>query len=214
MPQSPFFWPAPIHGSPPQFLSTNFASYRCSVASLLCAACSFLDDSAPSHYRALGRSAFLAAALKTDRQLDRIARSFDFLLSISPINTDQAMHEFLGADGGKPPRFQYRPLEVDPDIAKRDLYAIDLGVLEDPLLETLFSEKRRELDHQLTMIAARNTPEFRPASMLQYGVVEPELLHSAQRSGRERGPRIRSGMIGAPKLPKACGADRRLCETG
>ena len=42
---------------------------------------------APPHYRALGRSAYLAAALKADRKLDQVARSFDFLLSISPINT-------------------------------------------------------------------------------------------------------------------------------
>ena len=53
-------------------------------------ACAFLDDGkakAPAHYRALGRSAYLAAALKADRKLDRIARSFDFLLSVSPIDT-------------------------------------------------------------------------------------------------------------------------------
>jgi len=173
--------------------------------SLLRAACSFIADGgedAPVHYRALGRSAFLSAALKTDRQLDEIACSFDFLLSISPINTDEAMHEFLGADGGKPPRFRYRPLEVDPDIAKRDLYAIDLAGLEDPLLETLFSEKRRELDHQLTMIAARNTSDFRPASMLQYGVVEPELLAAANAilAATEHRPRSGATMIGAAEV--------------
>ena len=179
--------------------------------SLLRAACSFVADgsgSAPVHYRALGRSAFLSAALKTDRRLDRISGSFDFLLSISPINSDEAMHEYLGADGGKPPRFQYRPLEVDPDIAKRDLYAIDLGGLEDPLLETLFAEKRRELDHQLTMIGARNTPEFRAASMLQYGVVEPELLAAAQAiltasDGRRRPV---GTMIGASEVAKGARA--------
>jgi uncharacterized protein (TIGR02421 family) len=175
---------------------------------LLRAACTFMADGeqgAPAHYRALGRSAFLAAALSADRKLDRIARSFDFLLSISPINTDEAMHAFLGADGGKPPRFHYRPLEVDPDIAKRELYAIDLAQLEDPLLETLLSEKRRELDRQLTMIGTRNTPGFRPASMLQYGIVEPELLADAKAIldatvGRRqpRGP-----MIGASEVAKA-----------
>lgn len=150
---------------------------------LLRSACTFMSDGkqdAPVHYRALGRSAFLAAALSADRKLDQISRSFDFILSVSPINTDEAMHEFLGVDGGKPPRFHYRPLEIDPDIAKRKLYAIDLAQLEDPLLETLFSEKRRELDRQLTMIGARNTPAFRPASMLQYGTVEPELIADAQ----------------------------------
>gem|GEM_PF-1886709 len=200
-------------GLPPIYLAPTGTVYpqmfrELSLAagdSLLRSACSFIADGgegAPVHYRALGRSAFLSAALKTDRKLDAIARSFDFLLSISPINTDEAMHEFLGADGGKSPRFRYRPLEVDPDIAKRDLYAIDLAGLEDPLLETLFSEKRRELDHQLTMIAARNTPEFRPASMLQYGVVEPELLAAALAilAATEGRPRRGTTMIGASEV--------------
>ena len=174
---------------------------------LLRSACAFAAHSgegAPAHYRALGRSAFLSAALKADRKLDEISRSFDFLLSVSPINTDEAMHEFLGTDGGKPPRFRYRPLEVDPDLAKRRLYAIDLAALEDPLLETLFTEKRRELDQQLTMIGARNTPAFQPASMLQYGQVEPTLLAGgtailAATAGHRR---PRGTMIGASEVAK------------
>ena len=85
---------------------------------LLRAACAFLDDGkakAPSHYRALGRSAYLAAALKADRKLDRISRSFDFLLSISPIDTAKACQRFVAEGEGKAPRFHYRPLTVDPD---------------------------------------------------------------------------------------------------
>src|SRR5205085_3343596 len=57
---------------------------------LLKAACGFADltgQQPPAHYRALGRSAFLAAALAADRKLNRVATSFDFLLSLSPINT-------------------------------------------------------------------------------------------------------------------------------
>ncbi len=207
----------PIHLSPTgTFYPQMFRDLSLAAGdSLLRAACHFIADGnggAPTHYRALGRSAFLAAALKTDRALDKIARSFDFLLSISPINSDEAMHEFLGADGGKPPRFHYRPLEVDPDIAKRDLYAIDLGGLEDPLLETLFTEKRRELDHQLTMIATRNTPDFRPASMLQYGAVEPELLAAAQSIlSASAGKRRPIGtMIGASEVAK--GARQLIAE--
>ena len=149
---------------------------------LLGAACAYLADGsgkAPAHYRSLGRSAFLAAALNADRKLDRIARSFDFLLSVSPINSEEAMKGFLADGAATPPRFHYRPLTVDPDIAKRKLYAIDLAILEDPLLERLLSEKRREIDQQLTMLATRNTPRFRPASMLLYGGVEPTLLADA-----------------------------------
>jgi uncharacterized protein (TIGR02421 family) len=112
--------------------------------------------------------------------LARIAGSFDFLLSVSPINTGEAMERFLGANGKEQPHFRYRPLSVDPDHAKRALYDIDLAILEDPLLERLLSEKRREIDHQLTMLATRNTPAFRAASMVLYGIVEPGLLDDAR----------------------------------
>ena len=149
---------------------------------LLRAACAYLDDGktqVPDHYRALGRSAYLAAALKADRKLDRVARSFDFLLSISPIDTAKAYNRFIATGEDEAPHFHYRPLTVDPDIAKRELYSIDFDALEDPMLEQLLGEKRRELDAQLTMLATRNTPAFRPASMFLYGSVEAPLLADA-----------------------------------
>lgn len=150
---------------------------------LLQSACAFLDDgkrAAPIHYRALGRRAFLAAAKSADRKLGGVARSFDFLLSVSPINTTEAMEEFIAAKCSAMPRFRYRPLSIDPDSAKRALYDIDLSTLEDPLLERLLTEKRREIDQQLSMLATRNTPAFRPASTMLYGTVEPGLLEDAR----------------------------------
>ena len=149
---------------------------------LLQAACAFLDDgrqAAPVHYRSLGRRAFLAAAKSADRKLGTVGRSFDFLLSVSPINTGDAMEQFIADKGAKLPEFRYRPLAVDPDSAKRALYDIDLSILEDPLLERLLTERRREIDQQLTMLATRNTPAFRPASTMLYGTVEAELLEDA-----------------------------------
>ena len=149
---------------------------------LLKAACEFISASQagpPAHYRSLGRSAFLAAALDADKRLDRVAQSFDFLLSVSPINNRDAMEIFFAGSAEKPPKFRYRPLTVDPDAAKRDLYAVDLSILEDPLLERLLSEKRQELDHQLTMLATRNTPAFQAASLLHYGTVGSRLREDA-----------------------------------
>ncbi len=149
---------------------------------LLQAACAYIDDGtriAPAHYRALGRGALLAAAKSADRKLGTVARSFDFLLSVSPINTRDAMVQFIGNKASRLPEFQYRPLAIDPDSAKRALYDIDFSILEDPLLERLLTEKRREIDRQLTMLATRNTPSFRPASTMLYGTVEPGLLDDA-----------------------------------
>lgn len=177
---------------------------------LLEAACAFTEltgQEPPAHYRALGRSAFLSAALAADRKLNAVATSFDFLLSVSPINTGEAQAEFLAAGATRLPRFKYRPLEVDPDDAKRRLYKIDLAQLEDPLLETLFAEKRREIEQQLTMLATRNTPDFRAASMLQYGAVETELVSQADAILAAGSlPRRRRRVIGASEVAKAARA--------
>lgn len=68
---------------------------------LLRTACAFMDDGEgrpPAHYRSLGRSAYLKAALRVDAKLARIAGSFDFLLSVSPINTTAALQQFIAED--------------------------------------------------------------------------------------------------------------------
>ncbi len=120
------------------------------------------------------------------------------------------MHLFLEGQAEKAPQFRYRPLTVDPDVAKRDLYAIDLTLLEDPTLERLLCAKRRELDYQLTMLATRNTPGFRPASQLLYGAVdaaaarrrpgdprrEEQPRAGPWRGGRRRGDRRRGAGFG------------------
>jgi uncharacterized protein (TIGR02421 family) len=95
---------------------------------------------------------------------------------VSPINSLQAYDTFAAGGCKTQPQFHYRPLPINPDIVKRRLYAIDLRAVEDPVLEQLFSEKRMELDQQLTMLQRRNTHAFRYVSLLQYGPVEPELL--------------------------------------
>ncbi|HET9810152.1 MAG TPA: tyrosine/phenylalanine carboxypeptidase domain-containing protein [Sphingomicrobium sp.] len=173
-----------VHRSPedgvyPQLMH-DYASEL--IGALLCAAAAFMGEVAatpPPHYRSLGRSAFIAAALKADRKLDSIARSFDFLLSISPINTAEARQRFFDDGEKDQPEFRYRPLTVNPDSVKRDLYAIDLSIVEDLLLERLLSEKRREIDMQMTMLSTRNTRSFRSASTLLYGAVTDDLLEQA-----------------------------------
>jgi uncharacterized protein (TIGR02421 family) len=150
---------------------------------LLQAFCAFIDETsarAPSSHRALGRSSFIAAARTVDRKLFKIATSFDFLLGVSPINSAAAYGQFKASHYEREPVFRYRPLTVDPERTKRDLYAIDLRRVEDPVLETLFSEKRRELGQQLNMLECRNTPDFRYASLMLYGSVERPLLESAR----------------------------------
>ena len=174
---------------------------------LLQACCAFMEGSgigAPAHFRSLGRSAFLSAALDADKKLDKVARSFDFLLSISPINSREAMERFFAKGEQDAPKFRYRPLTVDPDAAKRDLYAVDLSIIEDPLLERLLSEKRQEIDHQLTMLSTRNSSSFKAASLLQYGTVGSQLLSDANAIlAKPRAPKLSGERVGAREVAAA-----------
>ncbi|MEO6155796.1 MAG: tyrosine/phenylalanine carboxypeptidase domain-containing protein, partial [Thermomonas sp.] len=150
---------------------------------VLQACAAFVNDSMPGkhrHYRAFGRSRMVEAALAIDQALATISRSFDFLLGVSPINSGQAFEQFRASKCSKPPTFHYRPLTISPEQAKRALYDIDVHAAEDPVLESLFNEKRRELDLQLMMLQNRNTAEFRYSSLVQYGPVESTLLDMAQ----------------------------------
>lgn len=174
---------------------------------LLQAAHAFLgaiSPDAPASHRSLGRRSFIAAARSVDRKLLRVSTSFDFLLSVSPINSEAAFEQFKADKSEKAPLFRYRPLTVDPDFAKRALYAIDLRRVEDPVLEKLFAEKRRELDQQLTMLACRNSRDFRYVSLTLYGPPEPALLESA-RDILDRVPAdpSRGEAIGADAVRKA-----------
>ncbi len=131
-------------------------------------------------HRSFARRGFIQMALQVDQELGRINASFDFLLGLSPINSSEAFQQFRAGKCQSKPVFQYRPLTVDPDVAKRELYAIDIETVEDPVLEALFSEKQRELDQQLMMLQRRNSASFRYASLLQYGGVETALLEQAR----------------------------------
>lgn len=181
---------------------------------ILQAAHAYLDDGtgkAPEHYRALGRSTYLKAALRIDEKLARIGSSFDFLLSVSPINTADALQQFIADGEAVAPVFRYRPLTVDPDKVKRSLYRLDFARLEDPLLERLFTEKRHEIDAQLTMLATRNTPAFRPASHFLYGAVPAALLDDARRLLAL--PKMRRAKDGFALAPALSGAARGLIES-
>ncbi|GAB1407772.1 flavohemoglobin expression-modulating QEGLA motif protein [Thermomonas brevis] len=136
-------------------------------------------DEDARHHRSYGRSRLVEAALRIDKALDGISRSFDFLLGVSPINTADAYDQFIADKCAKPPTFRYRPLTVSPEQAKRTLYDIDAHAAEDPVLEQLFSEKRREIDLQLLLLQQRNSAAFKHASILLYGPIEPALLDLA-----------------------------------
>lgn len=131
-------------------------------------------SSRPLHYQALGRRAVVRAVRQVDHQLADVAESFDLLLTVTPVNADAAFKRFRRSKFDKPPRFQYRPHTVDPSLLKRQLFNIKIERVEDPTLEALFREKRRELELKLSLIDDRLTDRFLATSTALYGRVDDD----------------------------------------
>ena len=200
-----------IHRAPDGSLYATGATFRSPAGTLCCArpapSSTMAMASAPPHYRALGRSAFLASALAADRKLDRTARSFDFLLSISPINTEAAFRPISDRQGEVPPPLPVPPADGRSRYRQRKLYAHQPQPSRRPLLERAVARKRRTRQ-QLTMLAARNTPAFPAASTMLYGTVDPSCWPMPRPCSRasENAPRPRGRMIDADDIARRAGS--------
>lgn len=150
----------------------------------------------PENYQVLGRRAVVKAVWNVDRHLAEISSSFDFLLQVTPVNTNPAWIRFKQRHFERVPIFYYRPLPVDPAFLKRKLFQIPLERVEDPTLAFLFRQKRTELDRQLTMLSDRGTRKFLYGSLQLYGDVSDELLALANALLSHISPHSRENSLG------------------
>lgn len=126
------------------------------------------------------RDALIGACNEADARLHAIAKSFDFLLCVTPTNINEAMGAFLAGKGRKAPAFTYRELPGDPAVLQEQLRGIDFSHLHEPLVEGLLLEKRRELHLQLDLLSTRGSDDFRTLSQTLYGSVTDALLTEAR----------------------------------
>lgn len=119
------------------------------------------------------------ADLAVDHALAEIALSFRFLLDLTPVDVSEQRRAFVAGATGEP-EFTYRQLEDDPAVLEERIAAVEVGRVEDPILATLLRDKRRELELQVQMLAARGTPDFLPLSLELYGGVAPALRDRAE----------------------------------
>lgn len=128
------------------------------------------------------------AAWKVDRVLAEIQSSFEFLTLLAPSNVDAAWEEFRSGGYERAPRFDYPELTIDPDELRRRLSRLDLGAVEDPGLFYVLSAKREELDLELALLKARNTPASLALSMGLFGPVQQEYMREAEQLLEELTP--------------------------
>jgi hypothetical protein len=136
--------------------------------------------SPPVHAESLGPSRMHRSADRVDRQLCEFSASFDFLLQVSPANSEQAWIEFQNTGCRTPPRLFYRPLPYRPSLLKRKLFAIRIEHVDDSTLGWLFAQKQVELDRQNTALRDIGTPVFRYSSLQLFGRPDHDLVELAE----------------------------------
>jgi len=133
-----------------------------------------------SNYNVLGSTTISPKVWDIDRQLSEIQDQFQFLLLISPTNTMEAKAQFRAKDYTSNPKFLYRLLPIDPDQLKEALFKIDIRSIEDPTLAFLFTDKREEIEKQITMLKERGTKNFMFSSIRLYSSVDKDLYETAK----------------------------------
>jgi len=114
-----------------------------------------------------------------DKALAEENKKFDFLLMVTPVNAHEAWLQFKKDRFYKTPKFLYRPMHVDPDLAKRRLYNLRVEDIYDPTMAYIFRDKRAELDSMITMLADRGKDDFLHGSLQIFGNVSERLYNSA-----------------------------------
>ena len=127
-----------------------------------------------------GATKELGPALDIDARLTDIERSVDLLLNVSPVNAAEAWADFERSDFATAPTLRLRPLEFEPDLVRRDLYALEVENVVDPALHTLFRAKRDEIARQITALEDRDTSRFVYGSLQLYGGVSRPLASAAE----------------------------------
>jgi uncharacterized protein (TIGR02421 family) len=135
----------------------------------------------PASYLALGRQRLVQAVLAVDRRLEEIVAGFDDLLLITPSNVEPAWRKFQEDRFEVAPRFQYRPIPIDPVLQKRRLYELPIERISDPALAEIYEHRRTELDVRLGLLLARGTRWHLLGGQQLYGEIDKKTWATAER---------------------------------
>ncbi|MEX0966385.1 MAG: tyrosine/phenylalanine carboxypeptidase domain-containing protein [Bacteroidia bacterium] len=133
-----------------------------------------------SSYQKLGRRTLDRSVWHVDKELAAIEQSYQFLLLISPVNSQSEWLKFRKMKYSKNPEFHYRLLPVDPDELKRRLYKLNLKKIHDSAMAFLLRDKREELDKQITMLGERNSRSFMHNSIRLFNGIENRFVKIAE----------------------------------
>ncbi len=131
-------------------------------------------------FQMLGTTTIDKTAIQIDRELAAYSKLFDFLMLVTPLNTNEAWMNFKKSGYVQNPVFHYRQMPVDPELIKRRLYNLPIEKITDPTIAFLYRDKRKEIDRMLNMLQEREKHDFMLSSIQVFGPVTDDLLEIAK----------------------------------
>jgi uncharacterized protein (TIGR02421 family) len=120
-------------------------------------------------------------ALQVDRCLVEVSDRLDYLLAVTPLDTEGVWRGFEASGHRRLPKLTYRPLAFDPTEEQARLAGVPVDDIEDPAVASLLGGLRDELVTLCRMVAARETEAFIGLSAEVHGMVGEEALAEAER---------------------------------
>lgn len=137
------------------------------------------SDNKFEHYLSLGKTRLDNIVLSADKDISKISEKMDFILRVTPVNSNEEWKKFKENKFSRLPNFTYRLISLDPEIEKRKLFNIALENIDHPTLAFLLRDKRMELEKQLIMLEERGTKKFLHTSRSVFGEVDEGVRNCA-----------------------------------
>jgi len=119
-------------------------------------------------------------AAQVDEELAKMDREIDWLTRLTPVNINAIKSAFIASGYRDMPDSEYgEGLTNDAPVLRRELFALPIKEIENPLIEALLIEKQRELDRQIELVRMRDQDGFILASVDLFGSVDESLLEQA-----------------------------------
>lgn len=107
--------------------------------------------------------------VKLDKELYRLAKNFEVLGFVNPLNIEQEKRKFFKSKFTANPEFRYRPLTIDPHVFKSKMYGLDVDQLEDVHIRQVYIDIIRSYTDKVDLLNTLGTDNFLYNSLRYFG---------------------------------------------
>ncbi len=107
--------------------------------------------------------------LHLDKELYRLAKDFEVLGYVNPLNVEQEKKKFFRSKFIRNPEFRYKPLAIDPHVFKSLMYRLDVDSLEDVHIRQVYIDIIRSYTDKVDLLNTIGSENFLYNSLRYFG---------------------------------------------